>query len=211
MTKHPPDIRAVRARDVRPIRRDRRRWLVVALATGGALLFAVSYFLPYWSFGLVAPQYPDGLSLHIALSGVTGDVKEIDILNHYIGMRSMSDAAALESAASPYVVGAVVLSVIAGATLTSKRRGWLALLPAVALPLGFVADLTWWMYRFGHELDPTAPIRFEPFMPMLVGSGTIGQFHTTAAPAPGFCLAVLAAALVAMSVYLRRSAARVAW
>ena len=51
-------------------------------------------------FELVAPQYPKGLKLDISLTGITGDVKEIDILNHYIGMRTMSDAASLESAMS---------------------------------------------------------------------------------------------------------------
>ncbi len=60
------------------------------------------------------------------------------------------------------------------------------------------------MYRFGHELDPHAPIHFEPFMPTLVGSGTIGQFHTTAAPAAGFWLAVLACVFVATAVVLRK-------
>jgi hypothetical protein len=195
----------VPATHVRPPWLDRRRWLVVSLAVVGAVLFAISYLLPYWSFRLVAPQYPDGLSLQIALSGVTGDVKEIDILNHYIGMRTMSDAAALESALSLYLVSAVVLGVIAGIILTGKRLGWLGLVPAVGLPLGFVADTTWWMYRFGHELDPEAPIRFQPFMPILVGSGTIGQFQTTAAPAGGFWLAIAAAVLVGVAVVLRKN------
>jgi hypothetical protein len=60
------------------------------------------------------------------------------------------------------------------------------------------------MYRFGHELDPHAPLRFAPFMPVLVGPGTIGQFHTTAAPAAGFWLALVATALVATAVVLRK-------
>jgi hypothetical protein len=190
---------------VRPPWLDRRRWLVLSLAIGGAALFLLSYALPYWSFRLVAPQYPEGLSLQIALHGVTGDVKEIDILNHYIGMRPMSGAAALESAMSLYLVSAVSLGVIAGILLTGKRLGWLGIVPAVLLPVGFLADTVWWMYRFGHELDPEAPLHFEPFMPVLVGQGTIGQFHTTAVPAAGFWVAVVAVLLVAAASVLRKN------
>lgn len=183
---------------------DARRYLVLALTIAGAALFGVSYLFPYWHFALVAPQYPKGLYLDIALSGITGDVAEIDILNHYIGMRTMHDAAALESAASMYVVTAVVLGVVVGLVATGKRLGWLGLIPALGLPLGFLVDVTWWMYRFGHELHADAPLHFEPFMPVLVGAGTIGQFHTTAAPAAGFWMAVVAALLVSAAVVLRK-------
>jgi hypothetical protein len=120
-------------------------------------------------------------------------------------MRPMRGAAALESAVSLYVVSTVGLGVVLGILLTGKRLGWLGIVPALGLPLGFLADVTWWMYRFGHELDPEAPLHFEPFMPVLVGQGHIGQFHTTAAPALGFWLAVLAVVLVAIASVLRKN------
>lgn len=183
---------------------DRRRYLVLALTVVGAAMFGFSYRFPYWEFRLVAPQYPNGLHLHIALSGITGDVAEIDILNHYIGMRTMSDAASLEAASSMYVMAAVMLGVVVGLVATGKRLGWLGLIPALGLPLGFIGDVTWWMYRFGHELRADAPLHFEPFMPVLVGSGTIGQFHTTAAPALGFWLAIGGALMVSAAVWLRK-------
>ncbi|MEQ1505994.1 MAG: cytochrome C [Myxococcota bacterium] len=199
-------IHAGSASTARPVAlQRRRRWTVLLLAVGGAALFVLSYQLPYWNFHLVAPQYPRGLSLSIALYGVTGDVGEIDILNHYIGMMPMSTAASLERSVSTYVVAAVALGTLAGLLATGKRFGWLAAIPAVGLPLGFLADTTYWMYRFGHELAPDAPLRFAPFMPVLVGSGTIGQFHTTAWPAIGFWVAALAAALVLVAIGLRRS------
>ncbi|MEQ1564562.1 MAG: cytochrome C [Myxococcota bacterium] len=182
----------------------RRRWAVLGLAIGGALALLLSYQLPYWNFHLVAPQYPKGLSLQIALSGVTGDVSEIDILNHYIGMMPMSTAASLERSLSTYIAAAVGLGTLAGIVATGKRLGWLGLVPALALPFGFLADTTYWMYRFGHELTPNAPLKFSPFMPVLVGPGTIGQFHTVAWPASGFWLALAGAVMAGVAVYLRK-------
>lgn len=187
-----------------PEARRGRRWLVLFLAVGGALLLLASYQFPYWNFHLVAPQYPRGLNLQIALFGVTGDVAEIDILNHYIGMMKMSTAASLERSMSTYLVAIATLGTVAGVIATGKRLGWLGLLVALGLPLGFLADTTYWMYRFGHELEPQAPLKFAPFMPVLMGQGTIGQFHTTAWPALGFWMAVGAAVMVATAVWLRK-------
>lgn len=187
-----------------PSMQRRRRWTVLFLAVGGALLLLGSYQFPYWNFRLVAPQYPRGLSLQIALSGITGDVAEIDILNHYIGMMKMSTAASLERAMSAYLVTVAALGTLAGVIATGKRLGWLGLVVALGLPLGFLADTTYWMYRFGHELEPQAPLKFEPFMPVLVGQGTIGQFHTTAWPAAGFWMALASAAMIGTAVYLRK-------
>jgi hypothetical protein len=191
-----------RARDLRA------RWAVVLLAFGGAGLFATSYFLPWWNFHLVAPQYPQGLDLRIALRGVTGAVEEIDILNHYIGMQSLSAAAATERALSAWIVGAVVLTATAALIAAGRKLAWFALVPAIGLPLGFVLDTSWWMWRFGHELDPTAPIDFPAFTPVLVGPGTIGQFHTWAWPAVGFWMAIVGLCLVVASEIVRRRVCR---
>lgn len=187
-----------------PSMQRRRRWTVLFLAVGGALLLLGSYQFPYWNFHLVAPQYPKGLNLQIALSGITGDVSEIDILNHYIGMMKMSTAASIERAMSAYLVSIGALGTLAGVIATGKRLGWLGVVVALGLPIGFLVDTTYWMYRFGHELEPQAPLKFEPFMPVLVGPGTIGQFHTTAWPATGFWMALAAALMVAAAVHLRR-------
>jgi copper chaperone NosL len=183
--------------------RTRDRWTVVALAVGGALAFGASYFLPYWNFKLVAPQYPKGLFMTIFLSGVGGAVDEVDIINHYIGMHKLTDAAPIERAIGVYAVAAIAVAGIAAMLVLGRRVNKLAIGLAVALPLGFLADTLYWMYRFGHNLDPAAPIDFAPFMPQLFGHGVIGQFHTWAWPGPGFWLAVVGGVLVIGAVWLR--------
>ena len=186
----------------------RDQWLVLGAATTGGLLFALSYFLPYWNFKLVAPQYPKGLFMTIFLSGVGGGVDEVDIINHYIGMHKLVDAAPMERALGPWLVAVLALSVVIGVLFAGKKLHWGLLIPAVALPLGFLGDTLYWMWSFGHDLDPSAPIDFSPFMPELFGHGQIGQFHTWAWPGAGFWLSVVGGVLVIGAVLLRERVCR---
>lgn len=186
----------------------RSRWLVFGLGIGGSLAFVASYFLAFWNFKLVAPQYPKGLFMHIYLDGVRGDVSEVDIINHYIGMGSLSHAASLERSAAPYMIGLLGLAVVIGLLFSGRRVHWLVLLPAAALPLGFIGDTLYWMWTFGHNLDPKAPIDFAPFMPQLFGHGVIGQFHTWAWPGAGFWTATAGALAVVVALILRERVCR---
>ena len=61
------------------------------LLLSAAGLLAVALLLPLWNLTMFAPQYPDGLRMDIysyELKGGRGgqDVREINLLNHYIGM-----------------------------------------------------------------------------------------------------------------------------
>lgn len=184
---------------------DWARWVVVLLALGAAGLIALSFFHPWWRFWFYAPQYPrHGLKLVISLTGVTGDVSEINILNHYIGMKGLDQAAQLERRLAGQGVGAIAIASVAAALLFGKKLNKLVLLPALAFPLVFLADSYYWMYRFGHELDPKAPIRIKPFTPELFGNGQVAQFGTFATPALGFWLAVGGFLLVLAAVLLRQ-------
>jgi hypothetical protein len=183
-----------------------RRWFTVGLTFAGLALFGAAFSVPWWKFTLYAPQYPHGLRLEIALTGLQGDVHEIDMLNHYIGMHHLAQAAPLERAYASYAVAGVCLAVLAGILLLGRKLGRLALVPAVLFPFGFVVDSFCWLYAFGHELDHHAPLRVPPFTPELFGNGQIGQFMTFAAPALGFWLAVLGVGFVAAAVELRQRA-----
>jgi hypothetical protein len=192
----------------RPAGDRNRRRAVVALAIAGAALFGASYFLPWWNFHLVAPQYPQGLDVQIALTGVSGSVSEIDILNHYVGMQSLSAAAATERAFAGWLVSGAALALCGVLVAAGRKLAWTALIPAIGLPLGFVVDTSWWMWRFGHELDPKAPITFPEFTPVLFGTGTIAQFHTFAWPALGFWAALAGVGCVVAAEVIRRRVCR---
>lgn len=55
------------------------------------LLMVPALFLPLWDIFLDAPQYPEGLHMEIWLSKLGGDVSTISGLNHYIGMKEISE------------------------------------------------------------------------------------------------------------------------
>ncbi|MFZ5896944.1 MAG: cytochrome C [Myxococcota bacterium] len=174
-----------------------------------AALMAGSYFAPWWSFTLYAPQYPRGLRLIVSLSRVTGDVHEVNMLNHYIGMKSLTHAAPIERAIAGYAVPALALTVLLAAVLLRGRWKRLAIAGAALLPLGFLVDSWLWLRHFGHQLDPRAPIKLAAFTPELFGNGEIGQFMTFARPDLGFLLALSAPMLVACGVWLAGPGARV--
>jgi hypothetical protein len=173
----------------------RRNWIPL-LAAG---LLAASLLFPYWQVTLFAPQYPGGLRAYVYLTRVGGDALEISTLNHYVGMKSLEEAAPLERRlAVPLVVFATVALLVSAYARPVAR--WLRLLlrlPAVLLPFGVVADLTFWLWTLGHAIDSSAPIRIEPFMPTLLGRGTVMQFSTFAFFGLGLILAAAAAILAA--------------
>ena len=54
-----------------------------------AALLLCSARLPYWYTHVSAPQYPKGLTIVVYPDRIAGDVREIDSLIHYIGMRPL--------------------------------------------------------------------------------------------------------------------------
>lgn len=186
----------------------RRRW-VIGLSVLAALAIGGSFFLPWWEFKLFAPQYPKGLSLVIHLTGVEGDTAEINTINHYIGMHSLEHAATLERAAARWLVGALAAGSLAAMLLAGRKIGWLGVALGAVLPLGFIADTSYWMYQSGHDLDPKAPIHLKPFMPAVLGEGKVGQFYTFASPDLGFYLAMLGVVLLGVAVWQRARVCKV--
>ncbi len=180
-----------------------RRAVTVALAVVGAATMGAAYFLPWWNFHLVSPQYAKGLNLVVSLKGISGDVDEIDIINHYIGMAHLTEGAPLERAYGGYAVALLGVMVITGILAAGRKIGWVAMAMGIGLPIWFIADTMYWLYTFGHDLDPKAPVHITPFTPTMFGSGKVGQFLTTAAPTEGFYVALVGVVLVSLAVWQR--------
>lgn len=187
------------------------RWWRYAIPTvlfilAGATLIA-SYQQPYWNMTLHAPQYPKGLHVEAYLNRLEGDVREIDGLNHYIGMRPLNAAAQLERKTSHILIGSLAMLLLASVFIHTK---WVVLLvlPAVLFPAGFLADLWFWLHNFGQNLDPTAALSssVKPFTPPVWGEGKVGNFKTIADVDTGWWMALTSTCLVLVGLYFHRRA-----
>lgn len=193
---------------VEELRARRWRYLTPTLIFMAArVLLLVSIFYPYWHMELEAPQYPDGLYLTAFVNNLTEDVKEIDGLNHYIGMRSLTEAAAFERAAAIWMIMAMFLLVEGAAFIHSKWAVLLAI-PAITFPAAFLADMYYWMRSFGLNLNPEAPLSssVKPFVPTVLGEGGIGQFKTYAELGNGYWMAVACSVLIIIGFIFHRRA-----
>lgn len=178
--------------------------LLLAVAAG---LLLISLFRPYWQITMFAPQYPKGLTVTSYVNRVGGQVDEVNILNQYIGMKPLEDAAKFEKQLAVPMIVAMALLLVAAVKIHSPYAAWLSL-PAIGFPLGFLADLQFWLANFGLHLDPHAPLNLavKPFVPQILGVGYVGQFRSEALPCSGLILATIASLLIITGLWLQRRA-----
>jgi nitrous oxidase accessory protein len=176
------------------------RWLLF-VATA-ALLLSPRY--AYWHMKLAAPQYPNGLALAIYPDHVAGDVREIDNLNHYIGMRRIDTAAVRERRLGLPAI-AVIAALLVIAAFWRSRWAVLMVIPAILFPPSFLVDLYWWLRDSGLHLNPKAALSssVKPFVPQFLGSGKIAQFRTEAWLGVGYYLSLVAVGVSLYFVFVR--------
>ncbi len=173
----------------------------------GGLLLIISIFLPYWSMTMFAPQYPRGLKVDVYVNQLEGDVREIDSLNHYLGMPPLDEGGQLERSISALAITALGLLLLAGVFVHNKWAAVMAL-PALLFPFIFLADLAYILYQYGHSIDPQSPLggAIDPFMPPLFGEGLVGQFRTIASAEIGLYLAFAAVFVILIGLWFHRAA-----
>lgn len=187
---------------------ERKKFLIPSfILILAALVLLISIFMPYWSITLHAPQYPGGLVADLYVNRATGDVRELDGLNHYIGMKPLGEAAPLERSLSIFIIVGIVLLVLGAIYIHSPFALFLAV-PAILYPVFFLGDLYFWLWNFGMNLDKRAPLSgaIEPFVPPLLGEGKIGQFRTVASWEIGLYLSIAASILILVGLYFHRRA-----
>ena len=174
--------------------------LLILLA---ALLLVPSYLFPLWNMTMYAPQYRDGLRLNIYSYRLDGgnqgqDIREINVLNHYIGMKDLSAEDFTEFKWIPFVVGALGLLF-----LRAAFHGKMAHLVDVLVLYVYFGLFSLWsfgykLYSYGHTLSDTAAVKVAPFMPPLFGYKQLANFEVYSYPA----LASYSLAAVALTLLL---------
>ncbi|MBI4791131.1 MAG: cytochrome C [Chloroflexi bacterium] len=178
-----------------------------ALLMLAALLITISMFLPYWSMTLKAPQYPKGLTVSVYVNRLQGDMREIDELNHYLGMPELDKGGQLERSISVAAIVVLGLLLLAGVFVHNQWAAVLAL-PVLGYPIIFLADLWYILYQYGHSIDPKSALggAIKPFTPPLFGEGKVGQFGTVASFEIGFYLVVAAVVVMLAGLWTHRAA-----
>jgi len=157
-----------------------------------AAVFLVGmFFFPLWKITLLAPQYPAGMSMFIWVSDIKGSdpgtLQNINILNHYIGMKPIEPNSIPELQFMKYFI--VALSGLAlVAALLNKWQGnlvWLILLVGAGILAVF--DFYLWEYDYGHNLNPEAAIKISDmaYQPPLFGKKQILNFTAISYPRLG--------------------------
>lgn len=163
-----------------------RIWMSLAILS----LIGV-FFFPLWQITLDAAQFPEGLRMDIWINKISGSSKNIiqnvNILNHYIGMQYIEPDSIKELKYFPYVnIGLIVLGALA--FIINKKWFYLVwvILVAILGALG-IYDFYLWLYDYGHNLDPMAPIKIPgmTYMPPLLGEKDLLNFYVTSYPAIG--------------------------
>ncbi len=173
----------------------------------GAILLGALYLLPLWKITLLAPQYPEPLGLNIHITHLSdgvqyNDVKNIDLLNHYIGMAHLPTEENvakkevkpfMEFTIFPIVIGIMILfGVLAG--FKGKPKWYLYwLLVMVLLGIAGLYDFYLWLDSYGHNLDPNAilkiadPVTGKPmgYQPPFLGYKKLLNFEVYSYPAMG--------------------------
>jgi len=169
--------------------------ILVALS---ALLMVSAYFVPLWQILMWAPQYPEGLEMKIWINNLTGDVKIISALNHYIGMKHIEVEMFPEFDYMIYIVGFLIGAGLITALFRKRILLVIYCILIIATGAGALVDFYLWGYDYGHNLDPTAPIVVPgmSYQPPLIGTKQLLNFNAFSGPDIGgwiFMVAAMAA------------------
>lgn len=182
--------------------------LAVRLMLGAAAaLLAASLFLPLWFTELESPQYhgEDAIVVSVYAGRVTGNLREVQTLNQYVGVRLPLDAPELR--ALPYALGAFLALTVAAILMPAaiQKRALVANF-AVMAAAGFAgaALLQYRLYQLGHERTRSILRGFPNFTPPIVGSMHLANFHVETGLRAGGWAFALAIVLTGTAAWLVR-------
>lgn len=156
------------------------------LVTAAALII-VSMRYPMWYMYLDSNNFPNGIGMSIwathpgdpeDIAQLDGGLKEVNVLNHFIGMKEISRETMPIFSVLPVVLVIAAIACIIAAFIRKKWASFSVVVLFAAISVGGLLALVYNLYSFGHNLDPTAAITIDPFMPGIYGEHKLAQFTT---------------------------------
>lgn len=176
----------------------------IRILLGLSILFLASTFiLPLWDIAIFAPQYPEGLNLQIWLNRIGGDLRNINILNHYVGMKEISPSDIPELTYFPMLIGGLLGLGVLGILLPHISTIGAYFISFSLFGVFSLYDFWKWEYEYGHNLSPDAPIKVPgmSYQPPLIGSETLLNITIYSYPAFGGWMMMLAFLAALAGVY----------
>ena len=181
----------------------KNRFLILCIA----FLLGILYLTPLWSIRLVAPQYPEGMGMYLWASKITGhqefDLKNINILNHYVGMDPIVEESIPEFHYMPYVLGFMILGAVVTFILGWRLLVYLGLLNLSLVGMAGFYDFWRWEYNYGHHLNPDAPISIPGmvYQPPLIGCKQLLNITSCSTPHIGGVLLLVVGLILGFVLY----------
>ncbi|NER14702.1 hypothetical protein GWK08_14695 [Leptobacterium flavescens] len=184
----------------------------------GAILPLALFLFPLWKITLEAPQYPTPLGMHIYINDFADanphDIKNINIMNHYVGMKYIPDAIPEFKIFPAGILITTVIGLLIGFKANYKWfLGWFVLM--VLLSAAGLYDFYLWEHDYGHNLDPKAIMKFTNpdgsvmgFQPPLFGSKDILNFRAHSYPQLGAYFLGLGIGLSLLAFFIGKKEAK---
>ncbi|MEO5600869.1 MAG: hypothetical protein ABIR06_08080 [Cyclobacteriaceae bacterium] len=178
--------------------------------TLSAVLMVSAYFVPLWRILMWAPQYPEGLGMHIWINNITGDVKIISALNHYIGMRHIEVSMFPEFQYMIYIVAFIIAAGLLTSIINRRYMLHIYVILVVISAIAALVDFYLWGYDYGHNLDPRAAIVIPGmvYQPPVIGTKQLLNFTAFSGPDIGgwifMAAGVLAISALVFEMYSKR-------
>ena len=182
------------------------RWLVLL----AAVLMVAVYFLPMWYISLEAPQYPEGLSMYIWINKVSGgtqyDLQNINLLNHYVGMKEIVSSSIPELLFMPYVLLYMIFGAVVTFILPRLYMIGLGIVNLLLVAIAGLADFWRWEYNYGHELNPEAAIIVPgmSYQPPLLGCTQMLNINACSLPSAGAIILFVAVTILVYIIWAER-------
>ncbi len=101
----------------------------------------------------------------------------------------------------PFALGVLVLLTLRAAAIGTVRSLVDISVLTLYVSLFAMARFVYREYVFGHNLDPHAPVRIQPFMPVILGRKQLANFTTYGIPGVGsVLLGIFVIGLVAVTM-----------
>ena len=176
----------------------------------GALALLGTFLAPIWRITLEAPQYPSGVTMYIWINKISGSepgtLQNINILNHYVGMKMIEPESIPELKFFPKIIIAMaLLGVVLG--FINNKKLWVAwgIMLIILGALG-IYDFYLWEYDYGHNLADDAPIKVpgQAYQPPVFGSKMLLNFNAISYPHYGSIFIGISLIFSFLSFYLKK-------